>query len=147
MKSSAHPKPSNLTIGRLALAANVGIETIRYYQQKGLLPIPKAVTGAFRYYPTAMVDRIRFIKRAQELGFTLDEVSTLLALEDGANRAAIRKVAADRLAQIRTKVEDLTRMETALSHLIHECEAHGRAKKCPIIAALSDAKPFQRQDT
>ncbi len=129
---------SLLTIGHLARAANVGIETVRYYQRRALLPSSGVMRGAFRYYPAQLVDRIRFIKRAQELGFTLDEIATLLALEDGANRKAIRKVAADRLVQIRKKLADLTRMEHALSHLIHECEAHGRAKKCPIIAAISN---------
>ena len=128
---------SALTIGHLARAANVGIETVRYYQRKALLPIPEIKSGAFRFYPAQLVDRIRFIKRAQDLGFSLDEIATLLALEDGSNRKAIREVAAARLLQIRTKLADLTRMEHTLSNLIHECEAHGRTKKCPIIAALS----------
>lgn len=137
---------SPLTIGRLAKAAGVGIETIRYYQRRELIPVPKTNLGTFRAYSLEIVDRVRFIKRAQELGFTLDEISTLLVLDDGANRTAIRKVAFDRLAQIRTKVDDLTRMESALSHLIHECETNGRAKKCPIIAALSNAIPLGGHD-
>ena len=125
-----------LTIGRLAKAAGVGIETIRYYQLRELIPVPKTNVGTFRAYPIETVDRVRFIKRAQELGFTLDEISTLLTLDDGINRRAIRKVATDRLIQIRTKLADLAQMEHALSDLIHDCETHGRAAKCPIIAAL-----------
>lgn len=127
---------SELTIGRLARAAAVGIETIRYYQRRSLLPTPDSGQNAFRTYPVALVDRIRFIKRAQDLGFTLDEIATLLQLEDGSNRAAIRAVATDRLDQTRSKIADLKRMEKVLSHLIHECESKGVAKQCPIIAAL-----------
>lgn len=131
---------TGLTIGRLARAADVGIETIRYYQRRHLLPIPDPKDRAFRYYPIDLIDRIRFIKRAQDLGFSLDEISTLLQLEDGSNRKAIRSVVNDRLNEIRNKIADLQRMESVLTHLIHECEATGRAKPCPIIAALASAQ-------
>ncbi len=127
---------SDLTIGRLARAAGVGIETIRYYQRRNLLPVPDPQHGAFRTYPPALIERIRFIKRAQVLGFTLEEIATLLQLEDGADRAAIREVASERLGQIRGKIADLQRMEQVLSHLIRECSATGGASHCPIIAAL-----------
>lgn len=127
---------TELTIGHLARAADVNIETIRYYQQRKLLPVPRA-DGAFRRYPVGLVDRIRFIKRAQDLGFTLDEIASLLKLEDGANREAIRKVAGARRDEIRRKLADLRRMDKALSHLIDECAASGRAKPCPIIATLA----------
>jgi Hg(II)-responsive transcriptional regulator len=126
-----------LTIGRLARAANVGIETIRYYQRRELLSTPDNGESTFRVYPVEMVDRIQFIRRAQELGFSLEEIGTFLRLEDGADRKAIRKVAADRLSEIRSKIEDLQRMEQVLSRLVSECEATGRAKPCPVIAALS----------
>ncbi len=128
---------SELTIGRLARAADVGIETIRYYQRRNLLPTPDPEGGAFRYYQATLIERIRFIKRAQNLGFSLDEIFTLLQLEDGADRKAIRKTTGERLAEIRNKIVDLQRMEGVLAHLIHECEATGRAKSCPIIAALA----------
>lgn len=128
---------AGLTIGRLARAADVGIETIRYYQRRNLLPIPDQQDSAFRYYPLDLIDRIRFIKRAQELGFSLDEISTLLQLEDGVNRKAIRKVASDRLEEIRSKIADLQRMESVLACLIQECHVTGKAKPCPIIAALA----------
>jgi DNA-binding transcriptional MerR regulator len=107
-----------LTIGRLARAAAVNIETIRYYQR-----------------------RIRFIKRAQELGFSLREIDSLLALQDGTHRRAIRKLAGDRLTDIRDKLADLKRMERVLTHLVHECETTGEAHPCPIIAALADTPP------
>jgi MerR family mercuric resistance operon transcriptional regulator len=128
---------SAFTIGRLARAADVGIETIRYYQRRNLLPTPDPDGGAFRHYPSDLVDRIRFIKRAQDLGFTLDEISSLLQLENGANRKAIRVIAGDRLEEIRRKIADLQRMEQTLAHLMHRCEATGRAHPCPIIAALA----------
>jgi Hg(II)-responsive transcriptional regulator len=125
------------TIGQLARAANVGVETIRYYQRRDLLPVPKVASG-FRTYPEALVERIRFIKRAQELGFTLDEIATLLQLEDSDDRIAIRKVAADRLQQVEGKLADLQKMQKMLSDLIHECEGTGKSKACPIIFALAD---------
>ena len=99
-----------LTIGQLARAAHVGVETIRYYQRRALLPVPQVASG-FRTYPQALVERIRFIKRAQELGFTLDEITTLLQLEDSDDRSAIRKVAADRLLQVEGKLSDLQKMQ------------------------------------
>lgn len=126
-----------LTIGRLARAANVGIETIRYYQRRELLPTPEASGTTFRVYPHELVDRIQFIKRSQELGFTLDEIATFLSLADGSDRLAIRRVAADRLVEIRSKIADLQKMESVLAGLIQECETSGRAAPCPVIAALS----------
>lgn len=128
---------SELTIGRLARAADVGIETIRYYQRRNLLPRPDPEGGAVRHYPLNLIDRIHFIKRAQDLGFSLDEISTLLQLEDGTDRKTIRKTAGDRLEEIRSKITDLQRMESVLARLIHECEATSCAESCPIIAALA----------
>jgi len=128
--------PSTLTIGHLARAAGVGVETIRYYQQRGLLPVPEA-SGAYRRYPVALGERIRFVKRAQELGFSLEEISELLQLEDGKDRDAIRAIANARLAQIQHKLDDLTRMQRALTHLVHDCEHTDAAQPCPIIATLA----------
>jgi MerR family mercuric resistance operon transcriptional regulator len=127
---------ATFTIGRLAQAAGVGIETVRYYQRRKLLPVPRA-TGAFRHYPPAMVDRIRFIKRAQELGFSLDEIAELLRLHDGSNRVSIRRIAAARLGQIEAKLSDLARMRGVLRHLVAQCEHTGVNLPCPIIASLS----------
>ena len=127
---------ATLTIGKLAKAAGVGVETIRYYQQRGLLPVP-ASTGAYRHYPVALGQRIRFIKRAQELGFSLDEVTELLSLEDGLDRHAIRQIAGQRLDEIRTRLVDLQRMQQALSHLIAACEHTGKELPCPIIETLA----------
>ena len=128
----------SLTIGRLARAAGVGVETIRYYQQRALLPVPSTV-GAFRHYPVELVARICFIKRAQELGFSLDEITELLRLEDGAHRIAIRRIASDRLGQIEQKLADLKRMQKVLKHLVAECEHTRSDLPCPIIATLARA--------
>lgn len=127
----------NLTIGKLAKAADVGVETVRYYQRRKLLPIPATGETAFRNYPSTLVERIRFIKRAQQLGFSLDEIATLLRLEDGKDRKAIRDVATEKLARIKEKISDLQKMEMVLSELICECVATGKAQPCPIIAALA----------
>lgn len=124
-----------MTVGRLAKAAGVGVETIRYYQGRGLLPIPKSTDG-FRRYPASMIERIGFIKRAQGLGFSLDEVASLLDLEDVRNRRAIQSVTRKRLQQIDEKLGDLQRMQLALRDLLDQCEATGHAHPCPIIAAL-----------
>ncbi len=138
-----------LTIGRLARAAGVGVETIRYYQGRGLLPVPPS-TGAVRYYAPSLVDRIGFIKRAQGLGFTLDEIATLLDLADGRNRGAVRAVTSARLDQIRGKLDDLSRMQQSLDDLLAHCIATGDVYPCPIIEALmADPRtaPVQRSST
>ena len=125
-----------LTIGHLARSAGVGVETIRYYQQRGLLPVPQA-EGAYRRYPVQLGERIRFVKRAQELGFSLEEIAELLRLEDGTDRRSIRRIANERLAQIQVKLDDLQRMKAALSNLVHKCEHTRKGQPCPIIATLA----------
>ena len=87
------------------------------------------------------VGRIRFIKRAQALGFSLEEVASLLELEDGTDRDSIRRIAGARLEETRRRIADLQRMERVLSHLLHDCEAHAGAHRCPIIAAIAQAGP------
>lgn len=128
---------AEFTIGDVADAAGVGVETIRYYERRGLVPQPGRATGAYRRYGRGHVDRIRFIKRAQALGFSLEEVATLLELEDGTDRKSIRRIAGARLEETRRRIADLKRIEKALAHLLHDCEAHARAHRCPIIAAIA----------
>lgn len=127
---------SPLTIGRLAKAAGVGVETVRYYQSRGLLRVPVAHSG-FRVYPASVIDRIAFIKRAQALGFSLDEVRSLLDLEDGRNRRAIQSVTHARLGQIDSKLADLHRMRGVLSELLRRCRQSGPPQACPIIETLA----------
>ena len=130
-------EPESLTIGGLAQEAEVGIETVRYYERRGLVPQPTKAMGAYRRYSPAHVNRIRFIKRAQTLGFSLEEIATLLQLEDGTDRRSIRRIAAARLAETRHKITDLRHMERVLKHLLHECEVHDKTPRCPIIAAIA----------
>ncbi|BBB65506.1 MerR family transcriptional regulator [Undibacterium sp. YM2] len=130
------------TIGQLAKAAGVGVETIRYYQRRELLPVPEVASG-FRTYPARLAERIRFIKRAQELGFSLDEIANLLMLEDGNDRQAIRDVAQERLSQVKAKLADLHRMEDMLTELIHQCASSTEQAQCPIIQALASDKPAE----
>ena len=131
---------ASYTIGDVADAAGVGVETVRYYERRGLVPQPGRGVGSYRCYGSGHVDRIRFIKRAQALGFSLEEISTLLELEDGTDRRSIRRIAAARLEETRRRVADLKRIERVLEHLLHECETHSKAPRCPIISAIETAR-------
>lgn len=129
----------NLTIGVFAKAAGVNVETIRFYQRKGLLPEPDKPYGSIRRYSEADVTRVRFVKSAQRLGFSLDEVAELLKLEDGTHCTEAREQAEHKLADVRAKLADLRRIERALQGLIKRCcEASGHVR-CPLIAALQEA--------
>ena len=125
-----------LTIGRLATKASVGVETVRYYQERGLLPIPHS-SGGYRQYPIALVDRIRFIKRSQELGFSLDEITELLRLNEKTDRTTIRNIASKKIDQIQQKVTDLSRMQHVLEELVLSCSHTSSKQCCPIIATLA----------
>lgn len=126
-----------LTIGRLAKAAGVNVETIRYYHRRGLLDEPYKPLGGHRRYAPSAVARVRFIKRAQQLGFTLEEVTNLLRLEDGQSCRETRLLAERKLALIEKRIADLTRMRRTLKGLIIECTAGQQPRSCPIIATLS----------
>lgn len=126
-----------LTIGQLAQAADVNVETIRYYQRRGLLDEPDKPLGGHRRYAGVATRRVRFIKRAQQLGFTLEEVKGLLRLEDGQNCRETRLLAEQKLSVIEARIADLTRMRRLLKSLIAECGAGKRPRSCPIIATLS----------
>ncbi|MCW5631966.1 MAG: MerR family DNA-binding protein [Rubrivivax sp.] len=128
-----------LTIGGLARLAGVGVETIRYYQRLRLLPVPNA-GASFRRYPQHVARRIRFIKKAQGVGFTLEEIGTLLDLADGRNRRAVQGIAAARLAQINGKLADLARMQVVLADLLHQCFTTGATRPCPIIESLTEGE-------
>lgn len=126
-----------LTIGRVAKLAGVNVETIRYYQRRGLLDEPEKPFRGYRRYPVEMVKRLRFIKRAKALGFTLEEVSALLGLEEACACAETRALAAHKVDLIDRKLADLAAMRTALAELVLQCDAGEPAKGCPIIQVLS----------
>lgn len=128
---------ASMTIARVGRAAGVGVETIRYYHQRGLLPFPARQQGAWRLYDASHVERIRFIRRAQELGFSLDEIAELLKLNDGTDHERARRLARSKLAVLRAKLTDLRRMEKVLAALLAECEHGGPSRPCPIIQAFA----------
>ena len=129
-------QPENLTIGDYAMAAGVNVETIRFYQRKGLLPEPKRAYGRIRRYGEADVARVKFVKSAQRLGFSLDEVAGLLRLEDGTHCHEARVVAEQKLIDVREKLDALQRIESALARLVDDCRASHGTITCPMIAAL-----------
>lgn len=126
-----------MRIGTAAEQAGVNIQTLRYYERRGLLPRPPRKRSGYREFPDDAVRMVRFIKRAQDLGFSLDEVEELLRLRSDKrrDRARIRAVATARVQQIERKIAELTAMKRALSHLLHCCE-DGSTLDCPIIEAL-----------
>lgn len=132
-----------LTIGRLAKVAGVHLETIRYYERIGLLPPPPRTAGGHRDYRAEHVKRLTFVRRGRELGFTLDQVRALLALAEDRGRscAEARRLGLAHLADVRTKISDLRRLERVLNQMVARC-ADGTLPECPLIEALSDALPM-----
>ena len=128
---------ARLSIGSIAAAAQVNVETIRYYQRRGLLEEPAKPPRGQRRYPPAAAKRVRFIKRAQQLGFTLEEIKELLLLEDGQSCRETRMLAEHKLDLIEARIADLNRMRRLLQGLIALCVAGKRPRACPIIATLS----------
>ena len=129
-------KATQLTIGAFAKAAGVNVETIRFYQRSGLLREPRKPLGGIRRYGEDDVARVKFVKAAQRLGFTLDEVAGLLTLDDGAHCSEARTLAELKLRSVREKLADLQRMEYALASVVRECRANRGRVSCPLIAAL-----------
>jgi len=128
---------NGLTIGKLAAAAAVNLETIRYYQRRGLLEEPPKPLGGQRRYLPATVQRVRFIKRAQALGFTLAEVSELLRFEATCACADTRELAVRKLALIDQKVADLVAMRQVLGDLVKQCDTGEGGASCPLIEVLA----------
>ena len=126
----------NLTIGTFARVAGVHVETIRFYQRKGLLPEPDKPYGSIRRYGTADVARVQFVKSAQRLGFSLDEISRLLLLDDGTHCDEARELGEKKLAGVRDKLADLQRIEAVLISLVERCRTTQGKISCPLIASL-----------
>jgi MerR family mercuric resistance operon transcriptional regulator len=123
------------TIGGLAKAAGVGVETVRYYQRRGLLPEPPRPPGEVRRYSREDVNRLKFIRSAQAAGFTLAEIGELIALDRTNDRARVRELAADRDAALDAKMAELKEAREALARLAKTC-ASGRSGPCPILEAF-----------
>ena len=129
-------QPNNVSIGAMATAAGVKIETIRFYQRKGLLATPARQHGEIRRYGLKDIARVKFVKAAQRLGFSLDEIAALLKLDDGAHCDEARAMAEHKLRDVRAKLLDLQRMEAALDALVADCCATQGTVMCPLIATL-----------
>jgi MerR family mercuric resistance operon transcriptional regulator len=129
-------KMPKLTISRVATEGGVNVETVRYYQRRGLLEEPAKPDGGYRNYPKEIVKRIRFIKRAQALGFTLEEVAELLQLDVADGCANSCDLAERKLTVIDQKIAELAAMRRALAKLMAQCDKKGRQGACPMIKSL-----------
>lgn len=131
-----------MTIGQVAREAGIGVETVRFYEREGLLEAPARRASGYRQFAPPAVDRLRFIKQAQRLGFTLREIKDLLALklDAGATRAQIRDRAVAKVADIDGRIKELKRMKQALAPLIAACDGKGKLDGCPILAAIESSR-------
>jgi MerR family mercuric resistance operon transcriptional regulator len=125
-----------MTIGGLAGAADMNVETIRYYQRRGLVAVPEKPYGGIRRYDQNALARLNFIRSAQWLGFSLDEISELLKLEDGTRCDEARALAEYKLDDVRRKIASLRQMESALDTLVERCRCSDNRQQCPIIRSL-----------
>lgn len=132
------PPVQSLSIGEVAKAAEVGIETIRFYEREGLIAEPPRRQSGYRQYPPDTVRRLRFIRRAKDLGFTLKEIQELLDLrvDPGTSCGDVRKMAKAKVADIELKMLDLARIQAALTELARTCRGKGPTSVCPILDAL-----------
>ncbi len=125
-----------LTIGHVARAAGVNVETVRYYQRVALIQEPPKPLEGYRHYPPDTVDRLKFIKRAQQLGFRLTEIAELLELGDG-RCLDVRTRAEEKRTQIDQQIEDLMKLRETLDTLIKSCQSGTNPAHCPIVETLS----------
>lgn len=131
--------PPTLTIGRAAREAGVGVDTIRYYEREGLLPTPRRTSSGYRQYGVDALAQLQFIRRAKDLGFSLDDIRELLALTGDRERgvAGVKSRAQARLDDVEHRIGELRRMQRGLNQLIKACPGHGALGACPILKALS----------
>lgn len=129
-----------LTIGAVARGAQVGVETVRFYEREGLIDEPPRRRSGYRQYPADTVRRVLFIRRAKDLGFTLKEIGELLSLrvEPRTTCADVRELATAKIGDIERKIAELERMKAALARLARSCRGKGPTSECPILDALDD---------
>jgi len=129
---------TDLTIGQLASEAHVNVETVRYYERRGLVAQPPSPRSGYRRYPAATVSRLKFIKRAQELGFSLLEIEELLALRVGSDTRCeeVRQHAELKIEDIEARIRSLQRMKRTLKKLLIACRENNRTDECPILESL-----------
>lgn len=134
-------------ISELAQQAGVHIETIRFYQRRGLLAIPHKPYGSIRYYNNAYLDKLKFIKSAKQLGFSLDEISDLLRLEDGSNCEAASLIAQQKLTFVQLKLNELKLIEHQLLTLVNRCQQQQKEQTaCGLIHSLKAMPPYLTED-
>jgi MerR family mercuric resistance operon transcriptional regulator len=128
----------SMKIGEVADRGGVNLQTIRYYEREGLLPVPPRLPSGYRMFSEGTVRRVRFIKRAQELGFTLAEVRELLSLRVDARRSSadVKRLAQSKIANIEEKISALQTMKKALSRVTAQCSGCGPASECPILDSI-----------
>jgi len=129
---------SNFSIGKLAESAGVAIDTVRYYERNGLLQPAGRLASGYRRYGEAELRRLRFIRRAKALGFSLEDIRTLLELSAERSVAKVKRAAQLKLADIEARIAELERVGAGLRKLIAACPGHGRVEACPILNALTD---------
>ncbi len=127
-----------LGIGQLAKRGGVGIDTVRYYERNGLLAPRTRLASGYRRYSELELARLRFIRRAQALGFTLKEIKELLALSAQRDVGRVKRSAQAKLKDVKSRIAALERVRDGLATLIEACPGHGRAADCPILRALND---------
>ena len=134
---------TTLTIGRAARAAGVNIETIRFYERRGLVPQPRKPQDGYRLYPADTVERIRFIRKAQQIGFSLREIEELLSLRvhPDADCADVRERAEAKIAEVDRKIAELERVRIALEKVKASCPGHGALAGCTVLEALEISEP------
>ena len=128
----------SIGIGQLAARAGVSIDTVRYYERSGLLAPQTRLASGYRRYGELQVSRLRFIRRAQELGFSLKDVRQLLGLSKQRDVARVKRAAEAKLAEVEERLAALTRVRDGLATLVATCPGHGRAADCPILKALGE---------
>lgn len=136
MNEQSLENDSGMTIGALAQATDVNIETVRYYQRRGLLQTPKRPLGSIRRYGREAVERVQFIKRTQRLGFSLAEIEKMFALDAVRDRDAAHDFARSKIAEIDARLRDLKAVKQVLAELVNACEHGDRSKPCPIVEAF-----------
>jgi MerR family transcriptional regulator, copper efflux regulator len=131
---------NSIGIGTLAKRAGVSIDTVRYYEKSGLLSPETRLASGYRRYGDEQVSRLRFIRRAQELGFTLKDIRELLGISKQRDVAKVKRAAEKKLADVEARLLALTRMRDGLATLVATCPGHGRAADCPILNALGEER-------
>lgn len=136
-----------LTIGKVAREAGIGVDTVRFYEREGLLRQAKRSANGYRTYSEPDIDRLRFIRRAKSLGFSLEEIAELLQLnETRGGRAEVKRLAERRLADLEQKIREMTAIRDSLAHLVGQCSGKGALKGCPIIETVLAQHPDHREE-